>query len=862
MNYKLNKLLLSVLIVGMSVLDGAAQRKICIDEDWQYRYGEQSLGEAMNRDWTKERTLDLPHDWSVETDAASAKGTHVGPFDPNGDYQKGFMVGGEAWYRKILECPERNDCRYELYFEGSYNQTTVYVNGEKLYFNHYGYSSFRVDITNVVAHAKDRTPLEVLVKVENKGNNTRWYSGSGIYRHVYLITTPKVCLDEWNSFVRTVSISEGSATIRVTADIFNYTTKNRKSTVEVAITDADGRNVGYASREATILPTSKGSADCDAVLRVDNPHLWTPETPYLYRAHLSVKTSDGRDELTIPFGIRTLSFSAREGFRLNGKERKMKGGCVHHDNGLLGAVSNDRADARRVELMKACGYDAVRTAHNLPSESFLHACDSLGMLVIDETFDQWFLSKNGEDYSRYFAEYYDREVQLMVRRDRNHPSVAMWSIGNEIPGRTKDNAVLAAEKMREYIYSLDSTRAVTAALCYWDDVAVDWHGEQSTRVTKSLDVIGYNYMYDTYEFDVKNHPERIICGTETYAKRASENWNLVEKYPQIIGDFVWTALDYLGEAGIGHSGDVRNGEGMPFFMPYPYFNGWCGDIDLIGQKKPQSYYRDVVWRQRNISMAVELPVPDGYHREISSWGWQPEYVDWTFPGYEGRNVTVNVYTRAPKVRLYLNGRLIGEQRTSETFWTGFGVTYQPGELKAVEVLASGKTGDSFVLKTTGAPHALRLNADRTAINADGRDLAYVTIELVDADGNVIRESGRKVNVTADSGATLICGNACPDDVRSFRSSTPSLFEGRALAIVRLPKMSDGDEHPFTLRVTSDGLPETSVTISPVADSTPEIHEPASATSPYSYDLLGRRTGKAHATGTIVICGGKKEFVTK
>ena len=855
-----------VLILGMSVLECAAQRKECIDEGWQYKYGEQSLGDAINRDWTKERTLDLPHDWSVDTDAASVGSNHIGPFDPQGDYQKGFMVGGEAWYRKIITCPERKDCRYELYFEGAYNQTTVYINGEKLYFNHYGYSSFRVDITDIVTHTEGGTPLEVLVRVENKGNNTRWYSGSGIYRHVYLIQTPKVCLDEWNSFVRTVSISEETATIRVTADIFNYNTKSKQSTIEVTITDANGMNVSYVSKAATISPTSKGTTDCDALLRVDNPHLWTPETPYLYRAHLSVKTSDTTDEITIPFGIRTLSFSPQDGFKLNGKERKLKGGCVHHDNGLLGAVSNDRADARKVELMKACGYDAVRTAHNLPSESFLHACDSLGMLVIDETFDQWFLPKNGEDYSRYFAEYYDREIQLMVRRDRNHPSIVMWSIGNEIPGRTKDNAVEAAAAMREYIYSLDSTRAVTAAMCYWDDVAVDWHGEQSSRVTKSLDVIGYNYMYDTYEFDVANHPERIICGTETYAKKASENWNLVEKYPQIIGDFVWTACDYLGEAGIGHSGDVKNGEGMPFFMPYPYFNGWCGDIDLIGQKKPQSYYRDIVWRERNISMAVELPVPEGYHREISSWGWQPEYIDWTFPGFEGEYVTVNVYTRAPKVRLFLNGRQIGEQPTSDTFWTGFRLPYQPGELKAVELLDDGREGDTCVLSTTGEPRSLRLVADKDEIQADGHDLAYVTIELVDAEGNVVRESGRCVDISATADANVIGGNAAPDDVSSFRSLSPALFEGRALAIVSMPRGEEGEAIPITLTVASDGLPDASVTIrSSIVNSVPGIYGfDQSATrahrSATAFDLSGRTIGRNSVTGQIIVRNGKKTVV--
>ena len=313
------------------------------------------------------------------------------------------------------------------------------------------------------------------------------------------------------------------------------------------------------------------------------------------------------DVVSTPFGIRKIEVDAERGFRVNGQMLKLKGGCVHHDNGPLGAAAIDRAEERRIELLKANGFNAIRTSHNPPSPAFLDACDRLGMLVVDEAFDCWEQAKNPQDYHLRFKEWSDSDIAAMVRRDRNHPSVVIWSIGNEIPEQFRTNAIPIQKRLREAVLAHDSTRPVTQAICNdWGQVTRNWD-KLSDPAFLHLDIGGYNYLPQKYESDHARHPERVIMGTESYPKDFFEYWSLVEKHPYVIGDFVWTALDYLGESGIGHS--VLSSDKDPFFMSWPWFNAWCGDLDICGFKKPQSFYRDVVWRRSPIEMAVHVPLP-------------------------------------------------------------------------------------------------------------------------------------------------------------------------------------------------------------------------------------------------------------
>ena len=803
------KRLITCILLSVSALCATADdRKMCIDENWKFHYG--SVPEAISPDYddTNWRTLDLPHDWSVETEAAEAVGgEHIGPFSRNsvGGNSTGQMIGGEGWYRKTFTLdPQDKEKRIMLYFEGAYNYATVWLNGRKVYFNHYGYQSFRFDITDFCNSVGQENTLTV--KVENQGLNSRWYSGSGIYRHVWLLKTPQLHLDTWRHFIRTSRVADGKALINVTAHVKNELKKNANAHVSVCIYDKKGQLVASAKKEVNVRKYAEKNVDM--TLRVDNPQLWSPETPYLYKAIVQVEGTNVRveDRTETKFGIRTLEFSAEKGFLLNGQSILLQGGCIHHDHGLLGAAAYDAAEDRKITLLKNEGFNALRTAHNIPSEHFLDACDSIGMMVIDESFDQWLKAKNPNDYHQYFAQYSNRDLQTMVLRDRNHPSIIMWSIGNEIPGRITAEGQVAAEQLRHTILTLDSTRAITAAIPGWDDYSHSWD-DDNNNAFKSLDVGGYNYLYDKYEKDHQTYPERVMVGLETYPKRASENWVLAEKHPYVIGDFVWTAMDYLGESGIG-SASFRTSGSQPFSPGWPWFNGWCGDIDLIGTKKPQSYYRDVVWHRQPITMAVEEVAPKGTYMSISAWGWQLEQQSWTWNYPEGTNVNVNVYSRAPQVRLYLNGKLMGTKNTSDTFWAGFQVPYQKGILKAVEY-DGREEGAYFILKTTGNPVGIRLVANRTNLMANGNDLAYVTAELVDEEGQVVYDSERTVHFSVEGEGTLLaCGNACPNDMASFRNSSPKLYNGRAQAIIK--STHEGGE--IAVKVSSDNLPDQTVVI--------------------------------------------------
>ena len=785
-----------VMVLGiLSAQMMMAQRKQCIDADWHFFYGSGRAVLNTPAQASTWRSLSLPHDWSVENEAASqAGGRVVGPFSSNsvGRTQTGFTVGGEGWYQRVIHITADDlSGRVELYFEGAYNQSWVYVNGVLCHENVYGYSSFRTDVSKQLHEGEN----SVVVRVVNEGNNTRWYAGSGIYRHVWLLRTSRMYADEWDTFVR-MDTNQPSATALVSTVVHNEGNTSQAGTVEVSVLNADGKEVARKS-EAFGNVSAGQTKEVSLSLPVPDALMWSPEHPYLYSMVVSVKDSEGRsvDSFTKRFGFRTLSFSATEGFLLNGVPTLLRGGCVHHDNGLLGAAAFNKAERRKLQLIKAQGYNAVRCSHNLPSENFLDVCDELGLMVIDECFDQWLISKNSEDYHRYFREHSDEDISVMLRRDRNHPSVIMWSIGNEIPGRVETAGMQVAARLRADVLKYDTTRPITAAICSWD-AGDAWNSAgnnweiQDDRAFLSLDVGGYNYIYDRYEHDHQTHPDRVMCGMESFPKQASENWNLVERLPYVIGDFVWTAVDYLGEAGIGAAFPDRN---PSMFQDWPWFNGYCGDLDLIGQKKPQSYYRDVVWRQAPVTMAVQ---PTSSYN--NAWGWQLEEQHWTWPGREGQNVTVNVYSRASKVRLYLNDQPMGDKSPGATFWAGYSIPYQPGTLRVVNLDVNGQElrGEEFVLKTTGQPVGVRCVYEDSDLSGELNDLAYVTLELVDAEGNVVTsDCTTQISIQNNGAGDLIaCGTGAPDDMKSFRSTRPTVFRGRALAILR----SNGTEGKVSL----------------------------------------------------------------
>ena len=870
------KYILSIIAFLFFAGSGSAQRKVCFDQNWKFHRGDVVDAEAIDYDDSRWRTLTVPHDFSMEAIADPSNGrkhhpdwsdVQVGPFSrlSLGDRDTGQTVGGTGWYRKTFSLPVHGNAQLDTFlsqtlvnlrFDGVYNQAEVWVNGVKAAVNVYGYMPFVVNLNKILADKSNRNmsnerDVTVVVKAVNEGQNSRWYAGSGIFRHVWLETTDKLHLDEWDTYVDGSEVlNKGKeANVKIFAKVFNESGRTATSTFRVEVMDANGEVVSHQEVEVTAGADIPQGTDVATELMVKTPILWSLENPYRYTAKVSISQSgEEKDALYIPFGIRTIRFSAEEGFLLNGKPTKLRGGCVHHDNGLLGTAGIDRAEVHKVQLMKAQGYNAVRCSHNLPTEAFLHACDSLGMLVIDEVFDQWEEAKRPDDYSRYFARDHKKDMALMVRRDRNHPSIIMWSIGNEIAQRAdvprgKEIALELNLAANQYDHTRPTTMAVNS---FWDRPKFKWETD-SPRAFENVEIAGYNYEWRHYEVDHDSFPDRIIYGSESFPKEMAKNWNLVEKHPYILGDFVWTAIDYVGEAGLGHTFERSDNEWIQF-LSWPWFNAWCGDLDLVGDKKPQSYYRDVLWGLAPMAMAVRPSLPDGEYEQIEAWGWTAEENHWNWEdhafayahaseepylpielrpeNYLTKNVVghikhnpkahrsdslrVHVYSREPMVQLLINDSIVGEDATDPNTYTAtFTVAYEPGSLKARTIPQTRRARvDSLEFVTALPPAKIVLKADRTSISASHNDLSYINICIEDEEGHLCPTAEIPLEITVSGPAQVIAGTGHPYDMHSFRSLHPTTFRGKALAIVQ-PQDQAG---VVTLTVKAKGLEDAQLTI--------------------------------------------------
>ncbi len=485
------------------------------------------------------------------------------------------------------------------------------------------------------------------------------------------------------------------------------------------------------------------------------------------------------DRQTAKYGIRSFSFDAERGFVLNGKKVLINGACVHHDDGVLGARAFDDAEIRKVRQMKEAGFNLIRTSHNPTTRAFLDACDSIGMLVIDEAFDGWRTQKNPYDYSTVIDSCFREDIHAMVLRDRNHPSIISWSIGNEVIERKDIRVVYTARQMKKAIHELDTTRPVTEALCAWDR---DW--EIYDPHAEVLDVVGYNYMIFKHASDHQRDPKRVIWQTESYPRDAFRNWSISNDFPYVVGDIVWTGLDYLGESGIGRNYYKGEREGESWIKGgQPEWHGApCGDVDITGWRKPISHYREMLWNE-DTPLYMAVKEPNGYHGDIKTTMWSvwPTWESWTWPGWEGKSVEVEVYTHQPEVKLYLNDQLIGTKQVSRKteFKAVFSVPYQTGTLRAE---AGGK---SVTLKTAGEPARLRLTPDRTMMTADGQSLTFVTIEVLDKNGILVPEAAIDCEaVVKGQGQLLAFASADLKDTEPYTSPRSKTWKGRALLVVR------------------------------------------------------------------------------
>jgi len=782
----------------VAISRGQTREHILLDDHWWFHPGDVAGAQEESFQDQKWRVVNLPHDWSIEqtTDAKE-------PASGGG----GFFPTGVGCYRRTFSVPESwKDQRVWIEFEGVYQRAEVSINGYSLGMHPYGYTPFTHDLT---PHLKTGADNTIFVRVDNSRQpNSRWYSGSGIYRHVWLNVANPVHLSSDGTFIATPEVSENAATVEVRTVVRNQSELARSIEIEIDLIDPADQSA------ATLRIEDQAPADSERPhslkIALPKPALWSAETPALYTAVTRLRV-DGEvtDQISTRFGIRSIEVSADQGFRLNGRPVNLVGGNVHHDNGPLGAAAFDRAEERRVEILKAAGFNAIRTSHNPPSTAFLEACDRLGMLVIAEAFDGWAKKKTRHDYAGVFKEWWGKDLDAMVLRDRNHPSVVMWSIGNEVYERGAPEGARIARRMRERIRTLDTSRPITAGINGLGESG-DW--TTLDPLFASLDVAGYNYETARHAKDHARLPSRTIMLAETYQSDIFPSWAVVEDNAHVVGEFVWSALDYLGEAGIGRvypPGEkaLPHWEGNHF----PWHGAACGDIDITGWRKPVSHYRNIVWaRGETLYASVIAPSPTGKEWSLSKWSMAPALPSWTWPGHDGRPLQIEVYSRHDAARVYLNDKLIGEKPTTRNnqFRTVFSVPYEPGTLR-VAGLEDDVEVDEVVLTTAGKAAHIRLLPERKQIRADGQDLCFVNVEIVDEPGRLRPDADHSLRYRLQGPGEIIgIGSGDLTSQESYQANPRRTHQGRALVIIR----STGKRGTIRLTASSSKLSSGETTV--------------------------------------------------
>ena len=745
------------------------------DADWQFTQNGKTV------------SVNLPHDWDIYAGPNSGKGaTGTGG---------GWFEGGTGEYRKQLTIDNsqltKGDALVKLHFEGVYQKAEVFVNGQKAGQHAYGYTPFTVDITPYLY--KDKRANELMVRVNNAEQpNCRWYSGSGIYRHVWLETMPTLHIAENGVFVTTPEVTGGKATVMAEVTVENESDQQRNATVVVG------------SRQMMVTVPAHATKAVTTSFTIKDPQLWSPENPFLYAADVELRENGTTiDTKQVKYGIRTFSFDAERGFVLNGQPTLINGACVHHDDGILGAMAFDAAEIRKVRLMKEAGFNLIRTSHNPTTRAFLDACDSLGIMVIDEAFDGWREQKNPYDYHTLIDSCYREDIHAMVLRDRNHPCVISWSIGNEVIERKDIRVVTTARKLKAAILECDTTRPVTEALCAWDS---DW--EIYDPHFEVLDIGGYNYMIHKHASDHQRNPKRVMWQTESYPRDAFRNWAVANDNTYVVGDMVWTGLDYLGESGIGryyYKGEREGESWIPGGQP-EWHGAPCGDVDVTGWRKPISHYREMLWSDK-LDLYMAVREPNGFIGEIKTTMWSvwPTWESWNWEGWEGKPIEVEVYTKKPEVKLYLNDRLVDTKQVSRDtqFKAVFTLPYQPGTLRAVA------GGQDVSITTAGEPAQLRLTPDRRTIKADGQDLAFIIVEVIDGKGNICPNASIPLTATVKGAAQFLAfASADLKDTEPYTSAYVKTWKGRALLAVRSSQKAGST----LVKIEGQGLSKKATTI--------------------------------------------------
>jgi beta-galactosidase len=774
-----------------------------IDLGWRFFRGAGTAFESPSLDDSGWRLVDLPHDWSVEDATGGPDPDRLGPFDKSaeGGTATGFTVGGEGWYRKRFHLPNKpEESHVEIQFEGVCLVCDVWINGHLLGSHVHGYTPFAYDLTPHIVRGGDNV---IAVRVRNVGRNSRWYSGSGIYRPVTIdVLVGPSRLARWGIGAWTRHIDEHGAEIDVTTRLEST---EPAMTVRTRLLDASGAIVAEE-----VAPAAR---EVQQSLKITKPHLWSPTSPQLYTLESTLLDGNAHlDAIRQPFGVRIVTFDADHGLRVNEERVHLRGGCVHHDNGLLGAVSFADAEERRILLLKARGFTAIRSSHNPCSSAFRLACDRHGILLIEEAFDAWQVHKTPDDYSTYFREHWESDLGSMVLSARNSPSVIMWSIGNEIPERTSNEGLEYSWRLANAVHRLDPTRPVTAAIHAFPGrpvVAGEFTarrgagGVPAPAATVFLDVVGYNYKLDEIERDHALYPQRVFYGSETFPHDAYGYQDLSQRAPYMLGEFVWTAMDYLGEAGIGLSTFVPLHSQSFSAIDFPVVVSSCGDIDLIGNQRPQSLMRDVVWGKSALEITVQRPAPEGMEERIPPWGWRDELQSWTWPALEGRALTLRIYTAGDRVEARLNGDIVETRSitSSDKMQVAMSIPYRPGSLEVIAYRNNAEIGRRLLV-TTSPPAKIRVRPESVKGSAARHALSFVQLEVLDAHDRLVPDAQQSIQLVIDGPGELIAfGSANPRAVGSLQSTVAQSYLGRALAVVR----SRGKGGTITVKAVATGL---------------------------------------------------------
>ncbi len=788
---------LVALIAGPAVAQ--TRQQFDFDGNWRFNLGDIQGAEATGFDDGQWRQLNVPHDWSIE-----------GPYSQNAPTGGGggYLPTGIGWYRKHFTLPASAAGRVVwIEFDGIYENSTVWLNGKLLGTRPFGYIGFSYDLTPHLVSGSN----VLAVRVDNSRQpNSRWYSGSGIYRHVRLIVANPVHIAHWGVYVTTPEVSAESATINVRTQVLG---SSATAMVRQTLLDAGGREV--AKVEGKLVDIASGQS-----MKVGSPSLWSVETPVLYTLRTTL-LADGAatDEVTTPIGIRKIEYDVDRGFLLNGTRVKMNGVCLHHEAGCVGAAVPIGVWERRLATLKAMGCNAIRTSHNPPAPEFLDLCDRMGLLVMDEAFDEWKIGKTKFGYNQYFDEWAEKDLTAMLQHDRNHPSVVMWSVGNEIREQPRPGGEGPLKKLVAICHKEDPTRPVTLGC---DNIAADG-GATTLPFLEALDIVGYNYVDRWHErrelyysIDRHDHPTWRFVGTESTPARGSRNsyslgndpatirpsyttgmiqaeqlWKFVAMHDYVIGDFMWTGIDYLGET----------------FWPNRLAGS--GVLDLCGFQK------------------------DNYYFYKSQWTAEPMifvFPHWNWPGREGQVIPVLAYSNCDAVELFLNGKSLGEKRlefprqgtsggwnryarprvnaTTADLHLSWDVPYAPGVLKAVG-RKGGKEVCTQEVRTAGAAAAIRLSAEPNAVTANGLDVVHVKVEILDANGVLVPTADNLVQFAVEGQGRLIgVDNGNPTDRDSYQVPQHRAYNGLCLAIVQTLRK----EGKIRIAAQAEGLKAASVEI--------------------------------------------------